>query len=124
MMKKINFRLTIVIVFLFYLNFFVFPQNLISEKYLPFEKSIPSPEDFLGYRIGDSHTRHDKVVSYLTKLAELSDRVKLTTYRKTNENLTITSLENHHNLSEIKRKYLQVINHNMDITDYNDLPYL
>ncbi|WP_317236519.1 M14 family zinc carboxypeptidase [Allomuricauda sp. F6463D] len=127
MMKKTNFYSAIVMAFLLFQNFFVFSQNTFFEEYRPFKTNIPSPEEFLGYPIGDSHTRHDQVVAYLTKLAELSDRATMTEYGKTNEGrklfiLTITSPENHRNLSNIKKKHLQVVDHNTDITDYSDLP--
>ena len=40
-----------------------------------FNKSIPTPEEFLGYPIGSHHTRHDKIVEYFKTLDRLSDRV-------------------------------------------------
>ncbi|UMB55122.1 zinc carboxypeptidase [Lutibacter sp. A64] len=105
----------------------VFSQNYYFEEYAPFNKNIPSPEEFLGYAIGDFHTRHDLVISYMEKLAELSDKASLKVIGKTNENrklviLTITSLENHKNLTSIKEKHLQVVDENIDITDFTDLP--
>ncbi|NOQ92306.1 MAG: zinc carboxypeptidase [Flavobacteriaceae bacterium] len=102
-------------------------QNYYFEEYQPFNKEIPSPEEFLGYPIGDYHTRHDLVVAYLEKLAELSDKATLLVYGKTNENrkltmLTITSLENHKNFDAIKEKHLQVVDKNTNITNFSDLP--
>lgn len=127
MMKKMNFHWAMAMVFLCLHSFFVYSQNPLLKKYQPFETTIPSPEEFLGYRIGDFHTRHDQVVAYLTKLAQLSDRATLTEYGKTHENrklliLTITSPENHRNLSEIKKRHLEVVDYNTDISDYTDLP--
>ena len=102
-------------------------QNYYFEEYQPFNKEIPSPEEFLGYPIGEYHTRHDLVVAYMEKLAELSDKATLMVYGKTNENrklimLTITSLENHKNFDAIKKKHLQVVDINSNITDFSNLP--
>jgi len=102
-------------------------QNYYFEEYQPFNKEIPSPEEFLGYPIGEYHTRHDLVVAYMEKLAELSNKASLYVYGKTNENrkltmLTITSQENLQNLDEIKKKHLQVVDRNNNITDFSNLP--
>ena len=40
-----------------------------------FDASIPTPEQFLGYAIGEQHTRHDRIVAYLKELDRLSDKV-------------------------------------------------
>ncbi len=116
--------ITILIVFL---SFNAVAQNYYFEEYQPFNKEIPSPEEFLGYPIGEYHTRHDLVVSYLYKLAELSDKASISVYGHTNENrklvmLRITSLENHQNIAAIKEKHLKVIDQNTNITDFTDLP--
>ena len=68
-----------------------------------FDTNIPSPEQFLGYSIGDFHTRHDRVVAYMEKLAELSDKANFQIIGYTNERrpqvvLTITTPENYANL--------------------------
>ncbi len=102
-------------------------QNYYFKEYQPFNNNIPSPEEFLGYPIGDFHTRHDLVVAYLEKLAELSDKANLIIYGKTNENrkltiLTITSPKNLQNIEVIKKKHLQVVDHNTNITDFSSLP--
>ena len=105
----------------------VFSQNYYYEEYQPFNKEIPSPEEFLGYSIGEYHTRHDLVVSYLYKLAELSEKASISVYGFTNENrklvmLTITSSQNHQNMASIKDKHLKVVDENINITDFTDLP--
>jgi hypothetical protein len=33
-----------------------------------FDPAIPTPEQFLGYPIGDWHTRHDRIVSYFQEV--------------------------------------------------------
>ena len=40
------------------------------KKYLaPFDENIKSPEEFLGYPIGEMQTRHDLIVSYMEYLS-------------------------------------------------------
>ncbi len=109
--------------------FAVNSQDYYYNDFKPFNESIPSPEEFLGYPIGDYHTRHDLVVSYLKKLAELSNNASFSVYGKTYENrkltlLAISSIDNHKNLEQIKIKHLQVVNGNTDITDFSDLPII
>ena len=40
----------------------LFSQDYYYEKYAPFDENIKSPEEFLGYPIGEMHTRHDLIV--------------------------------------------------------------
>lgn len=124
-MKNLKFNLLISFIALY--SFHVNAQDYYFKEYQPFDKSVPSPEEFLGYPIGDYHTRYDQVVAYLEKLAELSDKASLYEYGKTNENrkllmLTITSKNNLQNLEEIKKKHLEVVDMNTNITDFSDLP--
>ncbi len=49
-------------------------QDYFLADHGPYDAAIPSPESFLGYPIGSHHTRHDQIVSYFEKLAELSPR--------------------------------------------------
>ena len=76
-----------------------------------FDPSIPSPEQFLGYPIGDFHTRHDRIVSYMQELARLSDRATFQIIGYTYEHrpmpvLTVTSPENHGRLEQIRQEHL------------------
>ena len=75
-------------------------------------KAVPSPEKFLGYGIGDQHTRHEKLVEYFRELARVSDRVKVTTIGKTYENreqiaAVFTSAANHGRLGSIREQHLR-----------------
>jgi hypothetical protein len=104
-----------------------FAQDYFFKNKAPFNADIPSPEDFLGYPIGEQHTRHDQIVSYLTKLAELSDRASITTYGKTHEHrklviLTVSNPDNLKNLDRIKAQHLQFVNPNLSPTNYNEIP--
>lgn len=102
-------------------------QDYFYKKYQPFDTSIPNPAEFLGYNIGDSHTRHDLIVSYLKELAEKSDKATLYEYGKTHEGrslviLTISSGDNIRNLASIKESHLKFVDTKQQVTNYNEVP--
>lgn len=75
-------------------------------------KSIPSPEKFLGYGVGDQHTRHEKLVEYFRELDRLSDRVTVRSFGRTYENreqivAVFTTPANHGRLEEIRQQHLK-----------------
>lgn len=83
--------------------FYPFAKNL--------NKSVPTPQDFLGYAIGTHHTRHDKVVEYFKVLDKVSDRVSVEEIGKSYEHRVqivakITSPDNHARLEDIRTKHL------------------
>lgn len=45
----------------------------------------PSPEEFLGYPLGERFTSHEQIVAYVTAVAAASDRVAVETYGETYE---------------------------------------
>ena len=105
----------------------LYGQDYFFKKFHPFNADIPSPEQFLGYGIGEHHTRHDLIVSYLEKLAEVSDRASIHYYGKTHEGrklviLTITSPENLSNLDNLKQQHLAFTDPNSSATNYGDVP--
>jgi hypothetical protein len=81
--------------------------------YLPnmdYDPSVPTPEEILGFQIGEWHLTHDQVVFYLKILAEKSDRIQLTEYARSYEDrpliyLTITSPQNQQRLETIKKDH-------------------
>ena len=92
-------RLVFIIAFSLFINFYANAQDYFLAKYGPYDNSIPTPAEFLGYGIGEYHTRHDKIVAYLDKLASLSDRASIARYGKTHElrelvMLTVTTSAN------------------------------
>jgi hypothetical protein len=118
---------TLFVIFTLFFSQLSISQNYYYKDFEPFNKEIPSPEEFLDYAIGDYHTRHDLVVAYMTKLAELSDNATIKVYGKTNENrqlinLTISSLENLNNIEKLKEKHLKVVSEKIDVKDFSDLP--
>ncbi len=89
-----------------------FSQEYFLENFGPYNENIESPEEFLGYEIGDQHTRHDLILAYFKYLSSVSERANLINYGKTHEGrslvlLSISSSENLKNLEEIKTKHLK-----------------
>ncbi len=79
-----------------------------------FNSNIPTPEEFLGYPIGTLHTRHDAIVAYMQKLAEVSERATIQVIGETYEHrkqvvLTVTSPANHVNLETIRENHIAAI---------------
>lgn len=100
-----------IVLFLLFCSISARAQDYFFKKYEPFNKSIPTPEAYLGYPIGYQHTRHDQIVSYLEKLADLSDRATITYYGKTHENRKLVILNISHpdhigNLENIRKTHL------------------
>ncbi|AXT57140.1 zinc carboxypeptidase [Aquimarina sp. MMG015] len=102
-------------------------QDYFFKDKAPFNSEIPTPEEFLGYPIGEQHTRHDQIVAYLTKLAEISDRAIIENYGKSHENrklviLTISKPENIGSLPSIKKQHLAFTDALANPTNYNGIP--
>ncbi|MDF9797922.1 hypothetical protein OKW21_003185 [Catalinimonas alkaloidigena] len=92
-----------------------------------FDAEIPSPEDYLGYPIGDRHTRYDLAIAYLKELARLSERVTFQTIGQTNELrplavVTITSPQNHASLEEIRQQHLQLTDPGQPLPELEEQP--
>ncbi|MFD1314017.1 M14 family zinc carboxypeptidase [Namhaeicola litoreus] len=127
MLKKIPYRFCFL--FFIFLPFQGIAQDYFFKEYSPFDSKIPSPEEYLGYPIGEYHTRHDLVVSYLEKLASMSDRVTVFEYGRTHEQrklvmAIITNKSNHDRLEEIKRVHLEVVDPDKKVSSFTDLPLI
>ncbi len=86
-------------------------QDYFYQKFQPFQPDIPSPEEFLGYGIGEHHTRHDLIVAYFEKLAEVSDRAQIQEYGRTHEGrklviLTVGKPTHLDRLASLKEQHL------------------
>ncbi len=102
-------------------------QDYFFKDKAPFNTEIPSPEEFLGYPIGERHTRHDQIVAYLTKLAEVSERATITSYGKTHEHrklvmLTVSAPKNLNNLTTLKQQHLAFTNPSETAVNYDAVP--
>ena len=116
--------------FFFLTSSFLFSQVNLS-YYLdlnhPYNKEIPTPKELLGFEVGEWHISHDKLVSYVYKLSELSDRIKIEDRGKTHEGrpillLKITSAENHKKLEIIRKNHLKLTEINSEKLDLKNLP--
>ena len=115
----------------FMLSAFSQAQNVDLDDYLPtdvsYNQDIPKPNEILGYVPGEWHVTHDKLVQYMTVLAESSDRISLENRGYTYEHrplllLTITSSEHQKNLTEIKKKHLQIVSGEVSKAELSAMP--
>jgi len=107
-MKKL-----LVFLILFFCLFSARAQNNYFFPSGTFDPAIPSPEQFLGYPIGEWHTRHDRIVSYFQELARVSPKAHFQIIGYTHEHrpqvvLTITSPENYARIEEIRKEHLKL----------------
>ena len=78
---------------------------------LNFDPKIPKPSEVIGHEVGEWHITHDKLVEYMYKIADKSDRIKIHETGKTYEDrpliiLTVSSPENLKNIEEIRKNHL------------------
>lgn len=74
---------------------------------------VQSPQEYLGYELGERWTQHHNVLNYVNHVANESDLVSIQTYGSTNQHrelvyLIITSAENHENIDEIRLNNLKL----------------
>lgn len=72
---------------------------------------VQSPEEFLGYNLGERFTRHARVVDYFEQVAEQVDNITLVPYGETNEHRPlmvayVTAPENAARLEAIRQSHL------------------
>lgn len=77
---------------------------------ISYNKNVPTPEEYLGYQVGEWHVSHDQLVAYMRELARTSDRVTIETYAYSYERrplvlLTITTPDNHKNIDAIQANH-------------------
>ena len=104
-------------------------QDYYFKKQAPFNSDIPTPEAFLGYEIGEQHTRHDLIVAYLTELARVSDRATIEVYGQTHERrklvmFAVSNPANLENLETIKKQHLEFANPNSNAKNYDEVPLI
>lgn len=106
---------------LFFLIAFLYFSNSFSQiplsYYLPntrnLDTKITSPEEFLGFQIGEWHVNHSQLLYYMRTLANESERIQYVEHGKTHEDrplfaLIITDPENQKNLESIKKEHIKI----------------
>lgn len=76
-----------------------------------YDAAVPAPEDRLGFGVGERPVRPDQLVSYLTELAQISDRITVETIGYTHENrpilfFVVTAPENQARIEDIRSAHL------------------
>ncbi len=104
-------------------------QDYFLKEYEPFDQEIPTPESFLGYPIGNHHTRHDQIVAYFETLAERSDRASLDTYGMTYGHrklilLTISSDDHLVHIESIQEHHLEYLDPTKSKEELSDIPVI
>jgi len=90
------------------------PALLILLAYLPgFTQSLPTPDQFLGYRLGSHFTPHYRVLEYFKAVAAQTPNMQLQQYGATYEGrplmmAIIASPENFSRLQDIRQQNLQL----------------
>jgi hypothetical protein len=87
------------------------PLSYYFEQDIEFDHSIPTPEEILGYQVGEWHVRHDQLVRYMEILAQKSDRINFEIIGRTHEQrplvmLTITAPNKLKNIETIRQAHL------------------
>jgi len=88
------------------------------DYYLPenvnYNPDIPTPEEVIGHQIGEFHITYDKLIRYMERLAETSERVSLEYTGYTHEKqalmlVSFTSGENQDNIEKLRQDHLNSI---------------
>ena len=95
------------------------PLSYYFDDDVTFDPAIPTPEQVLGYQVGEWHVRHDQLVRYMQILADKSDRINFEVIGRTHEQrplvmLTITAANKLTNIEHIRKAHLARLNNNTD----------
>jgi len=76
-----------------------------------YDENVPTPESSLGFGLGEHPVRHDQLVSYLTQIANGSDRISMEIIGYTHERrpilfFVVTSPDNHARIDDIRSQHL------------------
>jgi hypothetical protein len=123
-----NLRFTLFSVLFF--GFFTVTAQVNLDYYLPkdvtYNKSIPTPKQYLGYEVGQQHATAYEVYAYYREVAKVSNRIKIETYARSYENrelllATVSSPENLANISQIRQNHVKLAESNSNI-DVKNMP--
>ncbi|MEY8848445.1 M14 family metallopeptidase [Psychroserpens sp. XS_ASV72] len=117
-----------ILLFFTFLCVNAFGQNSYDLRYyLPqnvtYNPEIPTPESVIGHQVGEWHITHDKLIQYMTELAESSERITIENRGNTFEDrplplLLFTSPKNHRNIESIQNTHIQATeSDNLNATD-------
>ncbi len=107
------FRHSLFIILSLFISRTIFSQVPLS-YYFPssvhYNPSIPTPQSFFGFQVGELHFSPDQIHAYMRTLDAASDRITIEQMGETYEQrpiflLTITSPENHRNIQSIKEQH-------------------
>lgn len=92
-----------------------------------YDSRIPTPEEFLGRPLGAAPVRHHELVSYITSVAELSDRLTVEVIGYSHERRPIlfvvaTSPENQSRIDDIKASHVALTEPDQDQEITPDMP--
>ncbi|MEM7164756.1 MAG: M14 family metallopeptidase [Planctomycetota bacterium] len=85
------------------------------DYYLPantqYDADIPTPEQVLGYQVGEWHARHDQVIEYYRAAAAASKRLQLIEYARSHEHrplvlLVVSSTKNMERIEELRAAHV------------------
>ena len=96
---------------------------------LSYNSEIPTPASVIGYELGDWHITHDKLLQYMYRLAESSDRISIENRGETFEGrplilLYISSPKNQKHLQEIRKKHVSLTEKGADNIEVSNLPII
>ncbi|MEM6344569.1 MAG: M14 family zinc carboxypeptidase [Bacteroidota bacterium] len=95
----------------------VYSQSNLS-YYLPadqkYDPSVPTPQQVLGFEVGEWHARHDQQLRYMETLAKQSPRIKIDTLGYSHElrpivHLSISTPDNLARLEEIRLEHIKLV---------------
>ncbi len=94
---------------------------------IDYDPAIPTPEAFLGFKLGHEPVRHHQLVDYITRLAGISDRLSLEVIGYTHERRPIlfvvaTSAANHARLDDIRRQHIALSEPGQQTEVRDDMP--
>jgi len=94
---------------------------------ISYNSEIPTPASVIGHELGDWHITHDKLLQYMYRLAESSDRISIENRGETFEGrplilLYITAPKNQKNLQKIRKKHISLTEKGADSIEVSNLP--
>ena len=96
---------------------------------ISYNSDITTPARIIGHELGDWHITHDKLLQYMYRLAESSDRISIENRGETFEGrplilLYITAPKNQKNLQEIRKKHVLLTEKGADNIEVSNLPII